>query len=373
MKTSHNTKKPHISLVHDFFIMHGGAEKVFEAFLELPYEKEIFTSISYKKDYHGHPINQSFMAKFPFLQTFLTFYKLFLPFAFQSLKFNPETKLILSDTASFAKFIIPPPGVKHISYIHTPPRFLWNLDSSLKIRKNVFLSFLYNLFIGTWQRQADFIHAQRVHVLIANSKEVQDRIRKFYKRDAEIIHPPVDVREIIEKSAQFTQKIDEFLVFGRVEAYKGIEELLEIWPQDKKITIAGSGSLLPSLQKKYSGASHITFTGFVPESEKIKMLASYKAVIYPNREDFGIVMAESLAAGTPVIALAKGGALEIITHEKTGYLMPEVSAQNLLKALSWIEAESEDKLNSQNLQKSVLKFDKQYFVEKIAALVQQHI
>lgn len=362
--------KTEIALVHDFFIVEGGAEKVFYSLLELPYKKKLYTSISFKKDIKGFGITTSFIQKLPFLKKLLLFYKNLLPYAFESLIFNDNTNVIISDTASFAKFIIPPPGVKHISYIHTPPRFLWNLETTLKVRKNFLLRFFYNLILGTTQRIGDYLAARRVHELVANSEEVRTRIKKFYRRNATVINPPVEISNIIEGSKGIIQKADNYLIFGRVEAYKGIEELLSIWPQNKRITIAGTGSLLPSLMDKYRSNKNITFTGtFVPESEKITTLASHKALFLLNKEDFGIVIAEAIAAGTPVIALASGGALEIIKHKVNGYLIPEISVPEIEKAIEWIESLKDNQATRSKLQETVIKFDNRVFLNNMRSLI----
>src|SRR4029079_926586 len=137
------------------FIAVGGAEKVVDAILDLPYDFDLYAAISYQDSFHNHKIHTTFMQKLPFLRSLLIFYKNLLPYAFEGIKFPEDTQLILSSTASFAKFVIPPAGVRHISYIHTPPRFLWGLETSLKVRQNIFLSFLYNLFLGNSQRVAD--------------------------------------------------------------------------------------------------------------------------------------------------------------------------------------------------------------------------
>jgi glycosyltransferase involved in cell wall biosynthesis len=364
--------KTDIALVHDFFIVEGGAEKVFYSLMQLPYRAALYTSISFKKDIKGQSVITSFMQKLPFLKKFLIFYKNLLPYAFESLTFPDNIKLIISDTASFAKFIVPPPGAKHISYIHTPPRFLWNLETTLKIRRNFFLRFIYNLLLGTTQRMSDYLAARRVHELVANSEEVQTRIKKFYRRDATIINPPVEISNIIEESKKITKKNDKYLIFGRVEAYKGIEELLDIWPANRNITIAGTGSLLPSLMNKYQSNKNITFTGtFVPESEKVATMSSHKAMFLLNKEDFGIVIAEVIAAGTPVIALAKGGALEIIKHKVNGYLVPEISAKEIEKAIEWVESLKNDEQTRLELQETVIKFDNRVFLDNMQSLIKK--
>ncbi|WKZ29994.1 MAG: glycosyltransferase [Candidatus Dojkabacteria bacterium] len=364
-------KQKNIALVHDFFIVNGGAEKVCAALLKLPYTTSLYASISYQPQFEGKDVRTTFMQKLPFLKEFLTIYKLLLPYAFESIHFPADTDIVISDTASFAKFIIVPPGATHISYIHTPPRFLWNLDASLKARQNFFARFIYNFFFGTSQRVADFLHAQRVHVLVANSKDVAARIKKFYRRDSIIIHPPVEVKQIID-ATQNVKKKDSFLFLSRLEAYKKVDELIESWPEETPLTIGGSGSQLEYLQSKYAHRKNVTFLGYVPESEKWRILAEHKALLLPNREDFGIIMAEALAAGTPAIALNKGGAPEIVVHEKNGYLIENVTTNQLQKAIDWVNQQEDNEKYRKTLRESVLQFDTEVFLTKMRDVIENH-
>jgi glycosyltransferase involved in cell wall biosynthesis len=363
--------KTNIALLHDFFIVNGGAEKVCEALLKLPYNSELYASISYAPQFKGKAVHTTFMQKLPFLKQFLTFYKLFLPYAFESIHFPKETNIVISDTASFGKFIIVPPGAVHISYIHTPPRFLWNLDASLKARKSFLARFIYNFLFGTNQRIADYIHAQRVHVLIANSKDVAERIKKFYKRESIIIHPPVEVKSIIE-ATQNVKRTDSFLFLSRLEAYKKVDELIDIWPQNIPLTIGGAGSQLEFLKRKYAHREYITFLGYVPEAEKWKVLASHKALLLPNREDFGIIMAEALAAGTPAVALDKGGAPEIVNHQKNGFLVDSITTEALMKAIDWVNSQEDNEKYRNSLRESVLQFDTEVFLTKMQGVIEAH-
>jgi len=365
-----DTSVKKIALVHDFFIAYGGAEKVFEALRELPYDKKLHTSVITRPLSYTNEVKTSFMQTLPFLKRLLTIYKFLLPYAFSSLTFDKGTQVIVSDTASFAKFIIPPPHAIHLSYIHTPPRFLWNLDASIKARSNMLFRFFFNLFAGTSQRIQDYFHAQRVHVLVANSKEVQERIQKYYKRESIVIYPPVEIAQITNAvNAAPITKNNKFLFFNRIEKYKNIDKLLEVWPDNYELTVAGAGGLLDELKESYKHKDNITFTGYVPENSKISLLASHQALIYPNREDFGIIMVEALAAGTPVIALAEGGAREIVTHQETGLLLKEFTKETVENALNWI-LKNQNLLEKDKLQKHVLKFDKERFIQEMKSTIE---
>ncbi len=358
-----------VALVHDFFITYGGAEKVFEALMKLPYTLSLHTSLITKPPEYSVQIQTSFMQKLPFLRRFLTFYKFLLPYAFSSLYFDPKTQVVFSDTASFAKFIIPPPGSIHISYIHTPPRFLWNLDSSIKARSSFILRFFFNLIAGTRQRIDDYLSSQRIHLLVANSLEVRDRIKKYYKRESVVIYPPVQVAEIINALQNYSiKKQNKFLFFNRIEKYKNIDILLKNWPGKYLLTVAGDGSMLEELKKLYADKKNITFIGFVPESNKIALMASHAALVYPNREDFGIIMVESLACGTPVIGLNSGGATEIIKNRVHGILLNEFTSENIQYAVNWI-LENKSNLETKKLQQHVLKFDKERFIREIKSTI----
>ncbi|MCC7304024.1 glycosyltransferase [bacterium] len=371
----------HVSLVHDFFIAWGGAEMTFDAITQAFPNNKIYAAFDHPETRHA-PLDKvnvttTFLNKFPFGRTYLLeIYKFLLPLAFSSMRFPKNTHLILSDTASFAKHIIPPPGVKHISYIHTPPRFLWNMPPSKKVRSSNFLRFMWNLLFGSAFRIADFLHAQRIHGLIANSQEVATRIRKYYRREVTaIINPPVYVKKFSEtiKNSHIEVK-KEFLAFGRIEPYKNFDKLVKAWPKGYKLTIAGIGSQAEEVKKLAKNNPNITFIGrYISDEEKPKLFASYTGFLYPNIEDFGIMMVEAISVGTPVISINAGGAKEIVSHEKTGYLIEQLTTENLTKALEWSLKIKRSVEQREQFYTHMLEYDIENFIVKLQKVAEVFI
>lgn len=378
MRSDETTEK-HVSLVHDFFIAWGGAEVVFDALVQAFPNNTIYAAFDHPETRHAPldtvPVKSTFLNKLPLSRTYLLeIYKFLLPLAFSQMKFRPDTRIIISDTASFAKHIIPPPGKYHISYIHTPPRFLWNMPPSKKVRSNTFLRFMWNLLFGSAFRIGDYLHAQRVHGLIANSQEVATRIRKFYRKEPlAIINPPIYVKKFAAtiKESTVSHK-PEFLAFGRIEPYKNFDKLVKIWPKGYKLTIAGTGSQAEEVKRLASHNTDITFINrYIPDSEKPALFASYSGFLYPNIEDFGIMMVEALSVGTPVITYNAGGGKEIVTHKKTGYLLESLTTESLTPALEWALAFKRNDAQQQAFYNSVLEYDISSFIDKIRHLVDE--
>ncbi|WKZ24113.1 MAG: glycosyltransferase [Candidatus Dojkabacteria bacterium] len=367
-----------VSLVHDFFVAWGGAEVVVDAFSQAFPDAPLYASVDFPETRHApldsKQIHTSFLQKFPFLKTYLLeIYKFLLPLAFSSFTFSKHTKVVLSDTSSFAKHIIPPPGAIHLSYIHTPPRFLWNMPPSKKVRSNLFLRFMWNLLFGSSFKVADYLHAQRVHGLIANSEEVAQRIRKFYRREPiAILNPPVYVKKL--NAMLPTQKIeisDYFLAFGRIELYKNFDKLVKIWPPGFTLKIAGTGSQENEIKALIKNNPNITFLNeYVSDAEKGLLFAQSRGFLYPNIEDFGIMMVEAIAVGTPVITFAQGGGKEIVTHHKNGYLIPSLAQEHLIPALKWCNTLERTAKQRKEFYEAMVKYDIDSFIGKIQQVVE---
>jgi len=383
MPTGQHAQPPkyHVSIVHDFFVQWGGAELVVDALNQAFPNNTLYASIDYPRIRHKpldrKEIETTFIQRLPFVKTkFREIYKFLLPIAFAKLKFPAKTKLIVSDTASFAKFIVPPVGVKHISYIHTPPRFLWGLPPSKKVRSNAFLRFWWNVLFGTSFRIADFLHARRTHALIANSKAVERRINKFYRRNVKaVVNPPVYVKKSkIDLANQDIKITKSFLAFGRLELYKNFHTVAKLWPKGYKLTISGTGSLEEKIKRLANENPDITFINrYIPDEEKIPMFAAHSGFLYPNVEDFGIMMVEAIAVGTPAISFKQGGGGEIISHRENGYLIEDLNKEQLKSALDWCLSVERSEKQKELYYKSMLKYDISAFIQNMRDIATEYV
>ena len=316
-----------VALVHDFLVKIGGAEKVTQALCEIFPQAPIYTLIYDPKVDSLFPqkkIIVSYLQRW--YRTWHVPTKLLMPFMAEAIESFDFTgyDLVISSNNSFAGGIITPPDVPHISYCHSPTRYLWDAFHTYvaeqqlpRLVKGLLQYILHNLRI--WSK----LSSGRVTKYVANSNYVKNRIRKYYRRESTVVYPPVDVDKIQAKATH----ADYFLVVSRLSAYKRVDLAIAACNDLRMpLVIIGEGEEWARLQK-LAGFS-VEFLGWQNEANKIEYLRNCRALIFPGEEDFGIVPVEAMAAGKPVIAYRKGGALETVIDGKTGvfFLAPTVPA-----------------------------------------------
>src|SRR4051812_19437704 len=356
-----------VALVHDYLNQMGGAERVVMAFHEIFPDAPIYTSIydpqRVDPAFQKMDIRTSFMQKFPLVtkhhQPYLPFY----PFAMESLDLRGYD-LVLSSSSAFAKGVITRPETMHICYCHTPMRWCWNYDEYVereqlgKIARSILPFFITGL--RTWDQSS----SMRVDHFIANSPVVAERIRKYYRRDAVVIPPPVDAsRFSFDPTAQ---PEDYFLIVSRLIPYKRID--LAIAACNKlqlPLIIIGGGRDLERL-KKMAGPT-IRFLGRLSDEEVLYYYAHCRALLFPGEEDFGITPLEAQASGRPVIAYGAGGALASVIAGVTGVFFKEQTVESLASVL---EAFDEHKFDPQTMRNHALEFDMPRFHRRILQFIQ---
>jgi glycosyltransferase involved in cell wall biosynthesis len=350
-----------IALVHDHLTQDGGAEKVLKIFQEIFPEAPTYTLVYDRKK--TDPIFQERDIRTSFLQNFplgIKKYQWFLPLMpLATEKYNlMEYDIILSSSSAFAKGVITKPESLHICYCHTPTRYLWtdthDYVAGLKYNrlvKKIIPSFLTNLRL--WDR----IAADRVDRFIANSKTVQDRIRKYYRRESDLIHPPVETAKF-----QTAEKVGNYyLTGGRLVPYKRFDLVIDAFNRlNIPLKIFGTGPEEENLKAR--AKANIEFLGKVPDDELAKIYSQCIAFIHPQVEDFGITAIEAMASGRPVIAFAAGGALETVEENKTGLFFDEQSWESLGDAIIRFKPEN---YNPHEIRIYAQKFDTQSFKQKI--------
>lgn len=320
-----------IALVHDYLAQDGGAERVLKAFHELWPKAPIFVLFHDAKkitEFDQKRIRQSFLSKFPFVNSHYQWYLPLMPKATEAHVFK-NFDVILSSTSAFAKGITKDQNTLHISYCHTPPRYLWSdaqrYVSDLPYNPLIKIA-LPKLFSRL--RQWDLGSIKRVDHFIANSKTVQERIQKYYGRGSSVIHPPVEIKLCpIDQSVQ-----DYFVAGGRLVPYKRLDIVINAfnrlrWP----LKIFGDGPELASL--KAIAKPNIEFLGRISDTQKAYLLSSAKAFIHPQLEDFGITPVEAMASGRPVLAYNVGGATETVVPGVTGSFFQEQNWESLVHEL----------------------------------------
>jgi glycosyltransferase involved in cell wall biosynthesis len=332
-----------VALIHEYLIKQGGSENVLEALIEIFPEAPIFTSFFSPKTmperWSQRTIYSSFLQKFPLgrqnYQKRLQYFLPLMPTAYESFDLR-EYDLVISSSHAFAKGVLTRPDALHISYIHTPTRYLWDLtwEYQRSFKQLPLLKSLVPLAISqlrTW----DFQAAQRPDALIANSKYIQRRIQKFYRRDAELIYPPVDT-DFFRPQGNNTPA-NFYLIAGRFVPYKRLDLAIQAFNQlGLPLWVVGEGPEVERL--KPSAKANILFKPHQPRRALADIFAQCRALIFPGEEDFGILPVEVQASGRPVIAFGRGGATETVCNGLTGILFKEQTTKSLVEAVQYFEA-----------------------------------
>lgn len=358
-----------IALVHDYLVQYGGAERVLEAFTELFPEASIYTLL-YDKDamhgvFSGKRIYTSFLQKIPGALKNHRAFPMLMPIAIEQFDFSPYD-IVLSDSSSYAKGILTRPETLHICYLHTPTRYAW--DDCQKYTQDFGLPSLVKklvpLFmspIRLWDRAA----ADRPDLVIANSEFVRRRIWKYYRREAVVIHPPVNVKNFFV--AKEEDRKDYFLMVGRLIAYKRHDIAIEACNRlNIPLKIIGRGPEMERL-KRLAGKT-VEFLGRVPDEDLPKYYAQCRGFIFPQEEDFGIVAIEAMASGRPIIAYRGGDIPEHLEEGKMGVFFDEQTTEAVVAALGQFRDKDYD---SEYIRSRVLRFDKDIFKEKIRRYIDE--
>lgn len=324
-----------VAIVHYWFVSWRGGEKVIESLLEMFPQADVFTHVlagrECKEALDGFRVVESFIARLPNAANNYQKYLPLMPLALEQLDLRGYD-LVISSESGPAKGVLTDPGALHICYCHSPMRYLWDMYHDYRESAGWLTRSLMPLlthYLRTWDQNS----ANRVDYFIANSDFVRRRIRKVYRRDAAVIHPPVSVDEF-----RYTEKKDDYyLMLGQLTKYKRADLAVDAFQAlgDRRLVVIGEGELLKPL--KSLDLPNVQLLGRQPFDQLKSYLEKARALIFPGIEDFGIVPVEALASGTPVIAFGKGGALETIIDHETGILFHEQTGGALIKAVADFE------------------------------------
>jgi glycosyltransferase involved in cell wall biosynthesis len=356
-----------VALVHDYLNQMGGAERVVIALHEIFPDAPIYTSIydpaRVDPAFQKMDIRTSFMQKLPMVtkhhQPYLPMY----PFAMEKLDLRGYD-LVLSSSSAFGKGVITRPETLHICYCHTPMRWCWNYEEYVEREHLGKVARAILPFLITKLRIWDQISAMRVDHFLANSPIVAERIRKYYRREAIYIPPPVEASRF-----PFDPTIEAenyFLILSRLVPYKRIDLAIEACNQlQLPLVIIGGGRDLERL-KRMAGPT-IRFLGKLSDEEVLHYYTHCRAFIFPGEEDFGITPLEAQACGRPVIAYGAGGALATIVDGITGVFFREQTVESLMTVLSSF---NERMFNPFVIRNQALEFDTPRFRHRILQFVE---
>lgn len=329
-----------IALTHDYLDQYGGAERtILEICGRFPsaplfvsvYDRDVMRTLGFPEP--TRDVNVSFLQRLPLRRRVPRYYLTWLyPFAFRSFDLR-SYDIVLSSATFAAKAVALRDDALHVCYCYTPPRFLWGFDSDTAARSMPPHERPLAAAARLLLREIDRRSAERVDVFVAVSRVVAARIRSAYGRSAVVVHPPVDVARFRSRDRRDG---GFFLVVSRLNAYKRIDHVVAACTRaGSPLLVVGRGPHEPAL-RRIAGPT-VRFTGPLPDAEVCELMASCRAFVLPGEEDFGIAAVEAMAAGAPVIALGRGGALETVVDGVTGVLYGEPTAAAFLDAVAVLE------------------------------------
>lgn len=361
-----------VAVVHDWLTSMRGGEKVLEVFCELFPRATLYTLLhnrgTVSPAIERMKMKTSFVQYLPLKSSRYRNYLPLFPAAIESFDLSGYD-FVLSSSHCVAKGIISPPNALHICYCHTPMRYVWDMYEEYFGRGRAgWLTRSAMEIVAPRLRAWDVQSGNRVHSYIANSAHVAERIRRIYGRESGVIHPPVDTNlfSISKKDEGY------YLIVSALVPYKRVDIAIEAFNKSgERLVVVGTG---PEMQKLKSLARpHIEFVGWQDDRSLARYYAGCRALIFPGVEDFGIVPLEAMASGKPVIAYAKGGALETVVEQgryPTGVFFHEQTPDALLNALAKAKKK---KWSSTALRKHAERFDRRLFKQKILRYVEENI
>lgn len=367
-------KAPRVAIVHDWLTNMGGAEPTVLKLHQLFPNAPIFTSVYDKEHmpaFADCDVRTTWMQKVlpKFIRYKHVLWPVLRPFAFRSLDLS-KYDVIISSASAEAKAVKKRPNAVHICYCHTPTRYYWSHYNEFKRDFNFgILTSLIRPFIPLfvwWMRKLDLKAASGVDYYIANSHETQARIKKYYGRDSTVIFPPVDTKRFEQKPSGAVKR-QGFLMWSRHVPYKRFDLAIKACNQfGLPLTIASSGPETKRLQK-LAGPT-VTFVGRVSDHEIVRLAHTHQALLFPGEEDFGLVPVEAMAAGTPVIAYGRGGALDYVVPGKTGILFDKQTIGSLVGAIKKFQ---KTKFNHEHIHEYSKQFSQERFAKEIRDFVKQ--
>jgi glycosyltransferase involved in cell wall biosynthesis len=357
-----------VALVHDFLTEYGGAERVVETLHELFPGAPLYTSFVSPKDLGIHwnrfknwDIRTSWAQHIPGMRYLYSPLRLLSSRFFESFDLSAYDLVISSTNMYMAKAVRVASPAVHLCYCHTPPRSLYGYSTMTDWKRNPLIR-VAGILTNHFLRMIDFHTAQRPTVLIANSKEVQQRIQKFYRRESIVIYPPIR----IPASLPEVKKQDFVLFVGRLAASKHADLVVKACTElGIQLKVVGGGKMLNVL--KQDAGPTVEFLGKVTDETLSRLYAEAFVVAYPAEdEDFGMIPIEAMAHGTPVIVHHSGGFKETVVDGENGFFVHDFTVSSMKKALQKVAAK---KWNRDALYKESKKYSADRFKKEIAALV----
>lgn len=361
------------AIIHEWLVNYGGSERCVQSFINLWEDAPVYSLVDFlnseerKIILNNKSAVTSFIQNLPFAKKKHRNYLPLFPLAVEQFDLS-EFDLIISSSHAVAKGVLTNSNQLHICYCHTPIRYAWDLTHqylneaglSHGLKSIIVKSILH--YIRNW----DVASSLRPDYFIANSKYIARRINKLYRREADVIYPPVDTDLFPVEN----NKDEYYLTAARFVPYKRVDLIAEAFSQmpDKKLIIIGDG---PEAQKiKSKSAKNVELIGYQKTAELKKYLQKTRAFVFAAEEDFGISVIEAMSCGTPVIAFSKGGTGETVIDEQTGILFDEQNIASIISAVKRFESKI-DSFDAEKLNQYAKQFDRKFFEQNILNFVEK--
>jgi glycosyltransferase involved in cell wall biosynthesis len=358
-----------VAIIHYWLVTWRGGEQVLRAIADLYPGADIFMHVVDKdlarQNFPGHRVRTTFIDHLPFSRRWYQKYLGLMPLALEQLDLRGYD-LVISSEAGPAKGVVVDPGALHVCYCHSPMRYVWDMYHDYRQGASWATRILMSPVMH-YMRLWDQVGAQRVDAFAANSKFVAGRIRKYYRREAEVIYPPVAV----ERFARSDRRGDFFLAVGQLVQYKRPDLLVSAFNKSgENLVIIGDGPLLNGLRR--TAAANIELLGRQSFESIRDHYARCRALVFPGTEDFGIVPVEAMASGKPVIAYARGGALETVIDGKTGLLFSNQTTDGLIAAVEEFKRR-ENEFEPEAIRAHALQFSGDRFKSSFSAFIARQL
>jgi glycosyltransferase involved in cell wall biosynthesis len=365
-----------VAIVHEWLEQYGGSERVLEQLLGMFPRADLFVVVDFlppdaRAFLRGHAITTSFIQRLPMARRRFRNYLPLMPLAVEQFDLS-QYDLVISSNHAVAKGVITGPGQVHISYVHSPMRYAWDLQAQYmrqagldKGVKGLFVRWVLH-GLRTW----DVRSANGVDVFVANSSYIADRIRKVYRRKAIVVPPPVEV----DRFTPGGRRGDTYLAATRFVPYKRADLIVQAFAgmPDRRLLLVGDGPERQRVQAIASGLPNVEIRPPVEHAELVRHMQECAAFIHAAEEDFGIAMVEAQACGAPVIAFCRGGARDIVVdlpHPRpTGVLFREQSPRSIAAAVMEFERERQ-RITTQNCRANAMRFSAAAFQDNLRSVV----
>ncbi|KEJ95567.1 Glycosyltransferase involved in cell wall bisynthesis [Pseudosulfitobacter pseudonitzschiae] len=358
-----------VAIIHHWLVGMRGGERVVEEFVRLYPDADIFTHVADRSTLSpllaGQRIFETSVARLPGARKHYQKYLAFMPRALEELDLSAYD-LVISSESGPSKGVIVPPHARHICYINSPMRYIWDHYPSYTSKLN-WLERAYFSRLAHRMRIWDVTSAARVDQFVANSNFIARRVDAYYNRDATVVNPPVDLGAY--KLPDTASKREHYIFVSQLVPYKRADLVIEAFRGlDRPLLVVGDGSQREEFKKNLP--PNVTLLGRVPNADLPGLYQNARALLFPAEEDFGIVPVEAMACGTPVLAYGRGGARDSVVDGTTGLFFGRQDVASLRDAITRFEA-MEDSFDAAAIHAHATRFGAERFRREFSAVVEK--